>query len=1094
MATTGTILGRFEAQPCLICTTTVHASNKRQQYSMCGQWAHSICTGVLKHFYFCCRCLNGVLPFGRLSDDNFALAVAGVTNFTTKSRIQDSATQRLNLNPFYNLDDNFINNPEIDADANYYNAISTEYNNYFDSNQFNQYLSHNNKNNNLFSMMHLNINGLVSKADTLHATLQTLNLKFSIIAISETHTNQSTEQLADIPGYDKIIRSRTFSERGGVALFFDQNLGLNVKRRPDLDCDKQEIFESLFVQIPQTVGKDILVGVVYRRPQTNKTEFVTNFAQVFHTIKAENRPCYILGDYNINLLDQAESSNLTNELFSYGYMPLIDRPTRITPISSTLIDNIFTNVHDRRLTSGVWIADIADHLPIYALLPHTNIQHNINPDDKFVYKRIYSDENMNVFKTAMHTNDWSTVYNTDGVNNKYNAFCSVLNKCIDEFFPERKIKINTKSETKPWISHSLVNSIKKKNAMYKNYLKSRSPILLERYKKYKNKLVTIIRNAEKLYYSSKLQMVKDSMSKTWKLLNKMTGRSKPRETINQIEINGQVTDNQQEIADKFNDYFINVGPTLANQVPTTDTKPLEFLEHTCQNSIFLNPVTEEEVGDIISNLKNTDSIGYDNIPTKLLKFCSSELTQILTYINNESIQEGIFPDGLKIARVTPIYKSEDKKQVNNYRPISILTPLSKVSEKIMYSRLTDYITKHSILHPSQYGFRTGHSTSMALLKIVDDLTRAVDDRQITVGIFVDLAKAFDTVDHNILMKKLEFYGIRGVAYKWFCSYLTGRKQYVSLNKVISKQAIMKCGVPQGSILGPLLFLLYINDLNYVSNLFQNIMFADDTNLFMSGKNLTQLENNINNELMKVSCWFHANLLSLNVKKTSYIIFGNNNVKTLNLNIRIQNLPIERQYDTKFLGVILSSNLKWASHIQVVMNKISKNLGIIAKVRHLLPQTLTRMLYLTLVEPYINYCNIVWAGMAPTTNLDKIFRVQKKYCRLITFSKFQAHSRPLFEDLKLLNVYEIYKCQLYCYMYRLRNCHLPDIYNFVTSEDIHTYNTRHKNDIRKDKHRTKARASTVRFNGPTLWNKLSLIIKNAPTLNLFKKRIKTHILI
>lgn len=269
------------------------------------------------------------------------------------------------------------------------------------------------------------------------------------------------------------------------------------------------------------------------------------------------------------------------------------------------------------------------------------------------------------------------------------------------------------------------------------------------------------------------------------------------------------------------------------------------------------------------------------------------------------------------------------------------------------------------------------------------------------------------------------------------------------------------------------------------------MFADDTNLFIAGRSIEELEQIINEELQNISKWFQANLLSLNIKKTSYIIFRNNNTKKLNITIKIQNIAIERQNETKFLGVILSSNLKWTLHIDVVLAKISKTIGIIAKVRHIIPQTLTKMLYLTLVEPYINYCNIVWGSSARTTDLEKIFKVQKKYCRLITFSGYKDHSKRLFKDLNLMNVFDIYKCQLSCYMFKLVNFQLPDIYRFSYNDEIHSHDTRHKSDIHKAYSRTKSRQSTVRFQGPFLWNNLPIKIKNSPSANVFKKRVKYY---
>ena len=233
----------------------------------------------------------------------------------------------------------------------------------------------------------------------------------------------------------------------------------------------------------------------------------------------------------------------------------------------------------------------------------------------------------------------------------------------------------------------------------------------------------------------------------------------------------------------------------------------------------------------------------------------------------------------------------------------------------MYRRLEKYLTNNLILHQNQFGFRSKLSTTMALLELVDKLSAAIDDKLITIGVFIDLAKAFDMVDHKILIVKLEHYGIRGVAHDWFRSYLTNRQQYVTINKFQSKCSRIACGVPQGSILGPILFLLYINDLNDVSHWLQSIMFADDTNLFHTGKALDEVEMQMNCKLAKVDEWFKANLLSLNVGKTSYILFGNK--KHPDIKIFMQNSSLIRQYHTKFLGFILSSNFKWNKHIEII---------------------------------------------------------------------------------------------------------------------------------------------------------------------------------
>ena len=454
--------------------------------------------------------------------------------------------------------------------------------------------------------------------------------------------------------------------------------------------------------------------------------------------------------------------------------------------------------------------------------------------------------------------------------------------------------------------------------------------------------------------------------------------------------------------------------------------------------------------------------------------------------------DGIFPDNLKIAKIIPVFKAGDSYSVTNYRPISILTIFSKIFEKVISSRLENYLEKNNILHENQFGFRRKMSTCTALLQLVDKISTSIDKRKTTIGVFIDLAKAFDTVDHQILKKKLQFYGIRGIALDLFQNYLSLRKQYVEIDNISSSTTYVKCGVPQGSILGPILFLIYINDLNYVSEKLENIMFADDTNLFLTGNSIHDVERTMNEELVFITEWFQSNKLSLNIKKTSYMIFGNKT--NLSANIIIDSTPLIIQYDTKFLGVILSANLKWNKHIDIVRSKIFKNIGIISKVRHLLPQELTRTLYMTLVNPYICYCNIIWSSSHKTSNLDNILKIQKKYCRLMTFSKSTEPSRPLFQKLYILSVYDTYKYQLLIHVYKTINKLIPiSVHYYAINASFHDHDTRQRSDLRFLYCRTNSKQKTITYQGPLLWNSLANDVRNSPSLFVFKKKIKSFIL-
>ena len=342
--------------------------------------------------------------------------------------------------------------------------------------------------------------------------------------------------------------------------------------------------------------------------------------------------------------------------------------------------------------------------------------------------------------------------------------------------------------------------------------------------------------------------------------------------------------------------------------------PSDYLKHDIVNKMYLDPVTENEIDKIILNFRES-SAGWDELKPTVIKSIRHCIALPLRHICNLSFRTGIFPDELKIANVVPIFKSGDEMIFSNYRPVSVLPVFSKIIERLMYNRLLKYTNDNNLLYKYQFGFQKGRSTHMALIILIDKISEALENGDCVIGIFLDFSKAFDTVDHIILLQKMYFYGIQDTTLSWFENYLSNRKQYVTYNGIKSQTEKINCGVPQGSILGPLLFLIYINDLSTVSEACMSILFADDTNMFFTGKNLKTMATVINEELIRVQEWLHCNKLSLNVLKTHYIIFTSRNKCVNDVDIRINDAHIERVYATKFLGVQIDAQLTWKKHIE-----------------------------------------------------------------------------------------------------------------------------------------------------------------------------------
>lgn len=1031
------------------------------------------------------------LPFCSLDDDDFHLTLYELAN--GRMNFAQDRLELLSFNPFaLNTRRQLTLNRDIDPDINLFNNLNNMPCDYYLEDQFNTMIKKTCKAKNSFSAFHLNARSINQNFSNFSNLLECLNFHFDVIGISETWLKESDHSV-DLVGYNFIHSFRKNRIGGGIGLYLSNDL--EFKERSDIHFLDSNTAESLFVEIIKPHGKNIIVGVIYRPPNQNLNSFVNEFSELAEKISRENKILYIMGDFNINLLNvdnHCQTSEFLDGLFSNLLCPMINRPTRITSYTASLIDNIFTNNFDGHMVNGLLFADISDHLPIFSIMMD---------DEYYTQNRItqtYRDKsikNVEKFKDKLANCDW---FNTIGQNNPTNAYSTFIDKftsIYNECFP---IKRSSKKRRirKPWISKGLLKSIKTKNKLYKQLIRKPNPNSERVYKDYKNKLNHSIRMAKRLYYDEKLTENKANIKQTWNLLNSIMNKNKQRSSPNIVfrHDDKEISD-PTEIANHFCNFFSNIGPNLARNIPNTNVSPKSFLPGEFLSSIFIETVSEAEVITIAKNFQSGKATGYDNIPISTIKSTIDIIAKPLTHIINMSFKYGIFPDQLKISRVVPLFKSGDKSTISNYRPVSVLPAFSKIFEKAFYNRLVKYLNRHDILCKNQYGFRKAHSTAFALIDLYEKISKSIDNKEVAIGIFMDLSKAFDAISHEILFQKLEHYGIRGIALDWVKSYFCNRRQFVSYKNASSHLKYISCGVPQGSILGPLLFLIYINDICYVSNFAKLILFADDTNLFFTDKDPVYLNHVVNRELESFSVWLATNKLSLNLKKTKFIDFKSKQKRTsAECRVLINNQEIEQVKENVFLGIILDENLTWKSHISQVSSKVSKSIGIIRKSSYYLLKSSLRTLYFAMLYPYLQYCNIVWASTYES-NLRRLVILQKRAIRIINKSEVDAHTTPIFRNMKLLKFCDINKLQVGQFMFKYKNNLLPQSFKgiFTTNSEVHRYHTRSLHSFHIPSKRTKLAQFSISYQGPHFFNSLDKKIVNCNTYSSFTNTLKDYLL-
>ena len=895
-----------------------------------------------------------------------------------------------------------------------------------------------------FSTFFYNISGNKSNFDNFTAELTSLKHNFSVIGLAETNTDKNHSILYSLNGYKGFYNPCLKNKKvgTGVALYIHE-----MFNPISLDhlCYCNENIESLFYKLLLD-DTETTVGIVYHSPNSDHSEFLKDYKTITSQLKT-HKNVHILGDFNTDLFktNDKNTKKFEEHFLTEGLYPTISIEThKWEHTAGSCIDNIFISNINYVTHSGTIPGIGKHHSPIFSV-SNLNLKYNSSKDKKQYLYYNYSNENIAKFlKCLKQKPDDALGMNSSSEILNFTKFFTTFSETIDEFCKLKNPKLTKRTfANNPWITEGIITSITYKEMLYdlwketcKKTLPGGDLAAHTKYSEYRKKLKHIITAAKDSFSQKRILQHANDHKRTWTAINQLRGKSKTTIKPSFIINNKRIIE-RRIIANEFNKYFVSLASNMNKTIEVNkEDKILNFnsyLPAPNPNKITLQDCTTEEISQIITELENGKS---SDIPVKIIKKSNKVISPILARHFNYLMQTGKFPNELKIGKITPVYKKDDAELLKNYRPISTLPIFGKIFEKIIYTRLYDFCVSQNILHEKQFGFRKNHSTSHAINYSINHIHEAIKNKEHVLGIFIDLSKAFDTIDHKILLSKLENYGIRENAQLILKSYLSGRKQYVNILGEKSELLDVLYGVPQGSCLGPLLFLIYINDLCRASKNSEFILFADDTNIFIKAKTEILAFTIANEILLKVSNYMLVNKLHINMDKCCYMHFKPRNPKTdiesPKYDLKIGDTQIECVSETKFLGIIIDEKLTWDPQIQYLKKKLSCATGILNRIKDSIPATLHKNLYHTLFESHLCYGITTWGGVSDA-KLKPLFKVQKKCIRILFgdkekyLDKFKTccrvrikeeqilgqeyyqkeHTKPIFQLHKLMTVFNLY---------------------------------------------------------------------------------------
>lgn len=951
--------------------------------------------------------------------------------------------------------------------------------------------------------LNINIQSLHSKYQPLKSfILELTNNKVPVyaVALQEIWNIQYLEDLK-IPGFDLFVNQRKKYRGGGVGFYVKENLECKIVKNLTLMTEK--IFESITIEIKINKQKFTLAN--YYRSPNHPTELTVSAAQeefieLFHNflslVNESDSRSYIFSDSNINLLKLTHdkfAGTYFNTTLLNGFLNVTFKATRIHGISYGLIDHTLTNVISDNLLSGTILSDISDHFFTFVTDNSTTSK---GGSDEYFLSRNLSAANVSNFKEQLRGLNWNLVTDCNDVDTSYNNFWNLFSEIFENTFPLRRVKRNRNiHKINNFMTQGLLVSRRTKNSLHLNVLNDPSDYNTTYYRTYRNLYNKLMRKSKQLYYESKLKVHSKNSKKTWDLIGEALNKQNSANVIPEIISNGKTLTDNVAKANAFNEFFTKIGKNINETIPHTKISFDSYLtrQHVAPPSLDLGNIGPIFISDVLKAMPNKSSPDLDGISLKILKSVRVEISTPLSHIFNLSLDKGVFPEALKCTRTVPVFKQGSKGSCDNYRPISLVKTFSKILEKIVALKLTNHLDINKLLYKHQYGFQRNKHTEHNLINLLSYVSSAINDGNYCMGIFLDIKKAFDCVPHDILFKKLEKLGIEGTSLKWFKSYLSGRSQKCDVNGALSDLGFIDIGVLQGSTLGPILFLCFINDLPS-SNLMYSLLFADDTACLLSNKSLPELFATANTELHKIAIWFKANKLAVNVKKTKFIIFHQRQKKINLQGLKLyynDNDPDEDIQDKKtelgqislknnkddektykYLGILLDEHLSFDQHVNYLCNKLSKSLYFISKVKKTLPRKALLTLYYSLFHSNLLYGLNVFSCTS-AKNIDKIYKLQKRAVRTINLAKYNQPTSNLFLKDNILPFKDLILFKKACFMHTVYygNSPLPLSDIFPKATQNHEHELRNINNFSIPRPKKDFFKKMPPFSFPELWNNL-----------------------